>query len=185
MHVEKRVTPQDRRGRHQGIVCHSCGKEGHIARNCKDNRSEKQNFVCFSCGKRGHKARRCNSPKTKRKSYQVLLQKIHSLQTQLTLPQDKRPKEETINTWPDKSLLGENDCSSDTSSQYIGIPNDVDSSTHWTCVLYKKGGSVYLETCFKVVLFMFVLSMHVGYVEILVGKGGAILFFVYTISDTR
>ena len=121
---------QDRGGRHQGIVCHSCGKEGHIARNCEDNRSEKQNSVCFSCGKRGHKARRCNSPKTKRKSYQVLLQKIHSLQTQLTLPQDKRPKEETINTWPDKSLLGENDCSSDTSSQYIGIPNDVDSSTH-------------------------------------------------------
>ena len=121
---------QDRGGRHQGIVCHLCGKEGHIARNCKDNRSEKQNSVCFSCGKRGHKARRCNSPKTKRKSYQVLLQKIHSLQTQLTLPQDKRPKEETINTWPDKSLLGENDCSSDTSSQYIGIPNDVDSSTH-------------------------------------------------------
>lgn len=108
---------KDKRTRHQRTVCYACGKEGHIARNCGGHRPESLRIVCFSCGKRGHKARRCQSSQSRRQSYQDLLQKVHSLKTQLaSLSEDKRPTEEDINTWPDGTPLGDNDGCSITSS---------------------------------------------------------------------
>ena len=38
--------------------CHNCGKQGHLARNCRMRRPPTVP-ICFNCGKRGHLARNC------------------------------------------------------------------------------------------------------------------------------
>ena len=43
--------------RRDTVHCHNCGKQGHLARNCRMRRPPVP--TCFNCGKRGHLARNC------------------------------------------------------------------------------------------------------------------------------
>jgi len=43
--------------RRDAVYCHNCGKQGHLARNCRTRRPPVP--TCFNCGKRGHLARNC------------------------------------------------------------------------------------------------------------------------------
>ena len=45
----------------KGNACYRCGKEGHIARNCRDRSPTPRRTECFKCGKRGHVAKNCRS----------------------------------------------------------------------------------------------------------------------------
>ena len=40
-------------------ICYTCGKEGHIARNCDRSGDSRQNLVCYTCGEDGHTSRNC------------------------------------------------------------------------------------------------------------------------------
>ena len=42
--------------------CFSCGKYGHVARNCRARRGVPIAVTCFKCGIRGHLARHCRNP---------------------------------------------------------------------------------------------------------------------------
>jgi len=46
----------------KGIKCYKCGKNGHVAYNCKEKGCEKNDKrrVCFKCSKPGHIAKFCN-----------------------------------------------------------------------------------------------------------------------------
>ena len=43
--------------RQDPMHCHNCGKQGHLARNCRTQRPSVP--ICFNCGKRGHLACNC------------------------------------------------------------------------------------------------------------------------------
>ena len=44
-------------GRQEPPGCFTCGKQGHIARNCRKRRMQQATFTCFKCGNKGHIAR--------------------------------------------------------------------------------------------------------------------------------
>ena len=43
----------------QDGLCHTCGKRGHMSRNCPSNVNKTKNFTCFRCGKKGHVRAEC------------------------------------------------------------------------------------------------------------------------------
>lgn len=45
----------------QDGLCHSCGKRGHISRNCPNNAHRKPSYSCFRCGKKGHVQAECTA----------------------------------------------------------------------------------------------------------------------------
>jgi hypothetical protein len=52
----------DRPPSRKEVVCHHCGKPGHIRPECPE-RSEQKASVCFNCKKEGHKVADCKEPR--------------------------------------------------------------------------------------------------------------------------
>ena len=51
-------------GQQRARKCVNCGKEGHLAADCRGPKRELGQRPCFICGKTGHIARDCKEPKT-------------------------------------------------------------------------------------------------------------------------
>jgi len=48
---------------HRGYICFKCGKDGHVANDCKEREDTGPGFkgvVCFKCGQAGHLANKCD-----------------------------------------------------------------------------------------------------------------------------
>ena len=44
----------------QDGLCHSCGKRGHLSRNCPNSDIARKPYItCFRCGKLGHVKSKC------------------------------------------------------------------------------------------------------------------------------
>ena len=49
------MPPRDRRD----VKCANCGRDGHLAQDCRQPKKERHERLCHTCGKPGHEARNC------------------------------------------------------------------------------------------------------------------------------
>ena len=68
---EKVALWEEKEKKRKNMVCHYCGKAGHVIRDCRARKREETNrngtltknteklWSCYRCGKPGHVARQC------------------------------------------------------------------------------------------------------------------------------